>query len=113
MVQLAGGTTHGGSAGDPDVRPVVLPELGPGTPSRSDEPIDRLSRVNIRLTAESSRSTMSVARLFTLREGDVVPLDHRPDGPVEVRANGCLLGRGDLLVLGGRLAVRIDDLVEE
>ncbi len=48
-----------------------------------------------------------------LRNGSVVSLDGRIDEPVDIRAGGRLIGRGDVMVLDGKIGVRVVELFEQ
>ena len=42
--------------------------------------------------------------------GSVIPLDNLAGDPVDLYADGRLIGRGEVLELGGKLAVRVVQL---
>jgi flagellar motor switch protein FliN/FliY len=48
-----------------------------------------------------------------LRNGSVVSLDGRIDEPVDIRVGGRLIGRGDVMVLDGKISVRVVELFRE
>lgn len=47
----------------------------------------------------------------TLQPGHVVGLDRRESDPVDVRCNGRIVARGELIILRGKLCLRIVELL--
>ncbi|HZH56873.1 MAG TPA: type III secretion system cytoplasmic ring protein SctQ [Burkholderiaceae bacterium] len=76
----------------------------------SEEPLD-LDAVPVRLSFDLGDRTVSLAELRCLQPGAVFDLQ-RPlsDGPVMIRANGALVGTGELVDLDGRIGVRVGTL---
>ncbi|MBX9792213.1 MAG: FliM/FliN family flagellar motor switch protein [Pirellulales bacterium] len=58
------------------------------------------------------RTQMYADELPKLRPGAVVALDKRAIDPVDVLADGRLVARGEVIVLDGKLCVRIVEVVE-
>jgi flagellar motor switch protein FliN/FliY len=53
---------------------------------------------------------MTVAELTALKEGAVIPLDATLNTPVELRLNGVAVGRGELVAVGDKFAVRLTEI---
>lgn len=67
-----------------------------------------LDAIPIRLAFEIGRAEMSLAELGAIDEGHVFPLGRDPlSGPVDILANGRRIGQGELVEVGGTLAVRV------
>ncbi len=67
-----------------------------------------LDAIPIRLAFEVGRAEMSLAELGTVGEGHVFPLGRDPlAGPIDILANGRRIGQGELVEVGGLIAVRV------
>ncbi len=80
----------------------------PGTPSGHDAVT--LDALPIRLTFDLGQRTMPLAELGELQVGQVVELNRPLSQAVSIRANGALIGTGELMEIGGRIAVGVTSL---
>jgi flagellar motor switch protein FliN/FliY len=62
------------------------------------------------LRIELGCTQMDRQEAVKLRAGSVVPLDNSVAGPVDIYADGRLIGRGDVLAVDGKFGVRIVEL---
>ena len=69
-----------------------------------------IDQVSVRLEAFLGASQMTVAELAALREGAAVPLDAPLNQAVELRLNGVAIGRGELVSVGDKFAVRLIEI---
>ena len=67
--------------------------------------------IPVRLTFELGERQLTLGELRRLQPGETFDL-HRPlaDGPVMVRANGALIGTGELVEIDGRIGVSLSSL---
>ena len=95
------------------VAPPDLPDLGePSAPPPSERPDLRLlADVPVDVSAELGRLVLPLADLLELSPGAVVQLDREVDAPVDLLVNGLLLARGEVVVVDGRLGVRVVEIV--
>lgn len=88
-----------------------LPDLtngaGPGRPGD----LHLLADVELTVTVELGRVRLPLRDLLRLQEGTVVELDRLAGAPVDVLANGTPIARGDVVVVGDELGVRISELI--
>ena len=129
--ELAGGLSLTCPAGDVEYRLAVEPRSGaPGDrvvvagplvrspvttkdPSMSTEPIRTEGPVvdpldaPVTLTVELGRVTIPLSRLAALTAGDVLELHRHSREPVEVTSGGRTVARGDLVLIGDELGVRV------
>ena len=88
-----------------------LPDLtngsGPGEPGD----LSLLGDVEMTVTVELGRVRLPLRELLRLQEGTVVELERLAGAPVDVLANGTPIARGDVVVVGDELGVRISELV--
>jgi flagellar motor switch protein FliN/FliY len=71
-----------------------------------------LRDVELEVSVELGRTQMTLADVLGLHIGSVVELDRPAGSPVDVRVNGTLLARGEVVVVDGEYAVRISEVVE-
>jgi flagellar motor switch protein FliN/FliY len=109
------------SGGDPVDPPAVqgpsaaaatLPELGGGGPTGQPRDLLVLREVPMRFSAEVGRASMLVHELLTLTSGKIIELDRGAGDPVDVKINGTFVGKGEIVVQGNTVAVRITEIVE-
>jgi flagellar motor switch protein FliN/FliY len=54
--------------------------------------------------------TLTVAELERLKGGDTITLDRSPADPVDVRINGKVIARGEIVTIDNRFAVRLTEI---
>lgn len=94
-------------------RPIKLQEMAPAPasgPALFTDKLDLIQGVKLRLLASVGRAELSVAELFALKEGSVVPLDKESDEPLEIFLDDKLVGRGELVVVGDHFGIRVTEL---
>lgn len=67
--------------------------------------------VPLSLTVEIGSCQLPMREVLQLRPGSVVQLDKAAGATVELRVNHKLVARGEVVVVGDRLAIRITDLI--
>ncbi len=77
----------------------------PAPAPRPDAGVEQLE-----LRIELGRTRMRRGEVRRLRSGSVIPLDKLAGEPVDLRAGGRRIARGELLVLDGKIAVRVVEL---
>ena len=98
-------------ADDTQVAPAALPDLGQGVGPGAQQELDLLADVSMDVTVELGQVRMRVSDLLRLGEGTVIELDRAVTAPVDVLVNGSLVARGDVVVVGDELGVRITEIV--
>ena len=106
---------RGGDDGDDDEgsgepSALGLPDFdtGGGDDAR---PIASLGDVDLDVTIELGRTEMLVEDVLKLGGGSVVELDKLAGDPVDVKVNGRLVARGEVLVLNDNFCIRISEIV--
>lgn len=89
-----------------------LPELGDGTPAVEARDLRLLADVQVELAVEIGRVKLPLRDLLSLAPGAVLELDRAADAPVDVLVNGCLVARGEVVVIDGEFGVRVTAVVE-
>ena len=71
-----------------------------------------IGNVEVRLEAWLGEARLTVAALEALEAGAVVPLETTLADAVELRLNGVLVGKGELVSVGDRFGVRLTELMK-
>lgn len=78
--------------------------------SDSDDAIASLDEMPVQLTFDLGHKTVSLAQLRQLGEGQALPLDRPVQSGVTIRANGAVIGQGQLVDIDGQLGVLVSQL---
>ena len=87
----------------------ILPETPVAPPDQLV--IDDLNRVRLNLTAALGRTSLLVREILDLRIGSVVPMDKLAGEMTDIYVNSLLLARGEVVVIGDSLHVRIGEII--
>lgn len=90
---------------------LALPDLTAGAGAGPTGDLSLLGEVSLTVTVELGRIRMPLRDLLRLQDGSVVELDRLAGAPVDVLANGTPVARGDVVVVGDELGVRISELL--
>ena len=69
-----------------------------------------IDAVDVSLEAFLGTARMTVAELFALEKGALIELDASLNRAVELRLNGMIVARGELVAAGDRFAVRLVEI---
>lgn len=94
-----------------DTAHVELPDLTAGAGAGPIGDLDLLGGVALTVTVELGRVRLPLREVMRLQEGTVLELDRLAGAPVDVLANGTPVARGDVVVVGDELGVRISELL--
>lgn len=84
----------------------VAPELAAG--------LDFVLEVPVRLSVELGRTEIPIRDIVSVGRGSIIELDGAPGAPLEVRVNGVLIGRGEVVVINEeRLGLRFVEVVSQ
>lgn len=67
--------------------------------------------IPIELVVELGRTQLTVGEIAELQEDDVLKLDSLAGQPLDILAGGRLFGRGEIVLEGERVGLRITELV--
>ena len=73
--------------------------------------LDALLDVGVKLTVELGSCQMPMRDLLQLAAGSVVQLDKASDAPVDLYISGKLFARGEVVVVEGRIGIRVTELI--
>ncbi|MDH4116506.1 MAG: FliM/FliN family flagellar motor switch protein [Acidimicrobiia bacterium] len=77
----------------------------------STEGLGRLAGVVLDVTVELGRSRLPIRDLLALDEGGVVKLGRQVGDPVDLVVNGLLTARGEIVVVDGRLGLKVTEVL--
>lgn len=72
-----------------------------------------LQDLPVEVIVELGRTRMTIRQLAALDRDDVIDLDRTNDEPLDIVVGGKLFARGEVVMQGDRLALRIIEMVEE
>lgn len=113
-----------GLAAVPGAERPPLPNLDPplSSPGEGAEAVARGSATNldfaldvpVRLSVELGRTEIPIRDVVNIGRGSIIELDGTPGAPLDVRVNGRLIGRGEIVVINEeRLGLRFVEVVSE
>ncbi|QDE30276.1 FliM/FliN family flagellar motor switch protein [Shewanella polaris] len=79
-------------------------------PAISKKPLKQSSffkLLPVKVSLELASVEMPLGELTHMGEGDVIALDRMVGEPLDIRVNGSLLGKGEVVEVGGRYGVRL------
>lgn len=103
------------SAGDsPDAEDFDLdwPSESPQPDHQPNRPDDRcnmslFSRIPVRLTLEVTSVEISLAQLMSVNNDSVIELDKMAGEPLDIRVNGILFGKAEVVVVNDKYGLRV------
>lgn len=96
---------------DQDIRPVAFPPLETREIPKEISNIDLIMDVPLSISVELGRAKMSIQEILELSPGSVIELDKIEGEPVDVLANGRLIAKGEVVVIGEIFGVRLVEIL--
>lgn len=103
----------GQPAATPTEAPVATPSATAGPDAEAPRNLHLLAEVALAVTAELGRTTMTMGELLDLKPGGVIELEREAGAPIDIAVNHTLIARGEVVMVGGRYAVRITEVVSD
>lgn len=72
-----------------------------------------LQDLPVEVIVELGRTRMTIRQLAALDRDDIVDLDRTNDEPLDIVVGGKLFARGEVVMHGDRLALRIIEMMED
>ncbi|HEV2264749.1 MAG TPA: flagellar motor switch protein FliN [Stellaceae bacterium] len=93
--------------------PVIDP-LGDGATSVDSAHFDVVMDIPVRMSVEVGRADISLRHLVQLGHGSLVELDRPATAPLDIRVNGVLIARGEVVVVNDeKMGIRVTDVVSQ
>ncbi len=74
--------------------------------------LDLLLDVQIPISVEVGRTELSLDKVLNLVPGSVVTLDKKSEEPVDLRVNGKLVARGEVVLVDDTYGLRITEILD-
>lgn len=71
-----------------------------------------LENIEVQMTVEVGRAEITIRDLLRLNEGSVVELDRLAGDPLDIRINGTMVAKGEVVMVGERFGVRVGEIVD-
>lgn len=94
------------------VQNVAFGQLGTGPKGDGKANLDLLLDVEIPISVEVGRTQMSLDEVLRLVPGSVIALDKKAEEPVDLRVNGKLVARGEVVLVDDTYGLRITQIVD-
>ena len=98
-------------ADDLEAHPARFNQLESIEGELAETDIGRFDDVSLHVSIELGRVTMPIRTILEWKEGALVETNKLSGMPMEIMVNGRLFGKGEVVVVGDNLAIRITDLV--
>ena len=94
------------------IQPVSFGQLGQGESGDGKQNLDLLLDVEIPISVEVGRAQMSLEDVLKLVPGSVIALDKKAEEPVDLRVNGKLVARGEVVLVDDVYGLRVTQIVD-
>jgi flagellar motor switch protein FliN/FliY len=91
---------------------VAFGQLGAGKLGEAKRNLDLLLDIDIPISVEVGRAQMTLDEVLRLVPGSVIALDKKAEEPVDLRVNGKLVARGEIVQLDDVYGLRITQIVD-
>lgn len=81
-------------------------------PSAGRHNLDLVLDIPVQVTVELGQTRLRIEELIALRAGAILDLDRRAGEPVDLRIQGHLVAKGEVVLVDGGLGVQITSLAE-
>ncbi len=89
-----------------------LEQQSPAPGSAGDKlDLDMILDVTVNLAIELGQAHMSIHDLLALNQGSIVELDRLAGDPLDVRVNGTLVARGEVVVVKDKFGIMLTEIV--
>ena len=75
--------------------------------------VDRLMDIPLNVEVVVGETVIQIRELINLGPGSVLELDRETTEPVDIKVNGKLIAKGELVVVGEKFGVRITEIYSE
>jgi flagellar motor switch protein FliN/FliY len=89
------------------------PLEGGDGPSGERQNLDLLLDVPIPISVEVGRTEMNLDQVLDLGPGSILPLDKKSEEPVDLRVNGKLIARGEVVMVDDSYGLRITQILDQ
>ena len=94
----------------PEAKPADFPPVEDKSLGGAPRSITSLGDVTVSLSMQLGKSRMLVRNILELRNGSIVELDKLAGEQIDIYLNDVFFAKGEVVVIGDSLAVRITDI---
>lgn len=87
-------------------------DKGPSSENSAVNNLRVLENIDVRLTVEVGNTEIKIRDLLRLNEGSVVELDRLAGEPLDILANGTMIAKGEVVMVGERFGIRLTEVVD-
>lgn len=98
---------------DVTAQKVDFAELSVDSPSDDRQNLDLLLDVPIPVAVEVGRARMSLDEILALGPGSVITLDKKAEEPIDLRVNGKLVARGEVVMVDDDYGLRVTQILDK
>ena len=96
-----------------EAQPVQFGAFGGDSPMADNgQNLDLLLDVQIPVTVEVGRAELPLENVLRLVPGSIVPLEKKVEEPIDLRVNGKLVARGEVVMVDDTYGLRITQIVD-
>ena len=85
-------------------------ELSPASSKTHERPLEFLNDVTLECSVEFGRASFTISRFLAMAPGSILELDKLQGEPVDLRVNGKLMARGEVVVVNNHFGLRITEI---
>ena len=71
-----------------------------------------LENIDVRLTVEVGGAEIELRELLRINEGSVIELQRLAGDPLDILANGTIIAKGEVVMIGERFGIRFTEVVD-
>lgn len=80
-------------------------------PAQADADLSMVMDLPVQVQLELGRAKLTFRQLAQMEDGTVVELNTEAGKPVDMLVNGCLVARGEIVILNDRYGLRVTDII--
>jgi flagellar motor switch protein FliN/FliY len=96
---------------DHDVQAKVFETLSASGAPGAARDLDMIMDLPVTMTVELGRVKLSIGELLSVHSGAILTLNAKAGDPLDIRVNGCLVARGEIVVTHGNYGIRLTEIV--
>ena len=93
--------------------PAKLHKEDDGLSANNVDKLNLLKDVEIPVSVEIGRTCLAVREILDLERGSIITLEKEADEPMDIRVNGKLIARGEIVVVKENFGIRITDIITD
>lgn len=93
-------------------KPEVIPESSPMERQAFSQGVKKITQnLPVQLVAVLAKKTLTLKEVLAMKQGEVVDFQKLPQDSVDLVVNGKLVGRGELVLVDGKIGIQIRQMV--